>query len=236
MPSRDAKSPPAPKAQIYDGEGDRLMGNLDAFDRVIVLPDPDTERHPTAQRRIRVMWGQSLLADLLDGRYRTLVCGVNAKDNSRGIITQIAASLPTSQWNDAAITSHASRFVQPSSVTVMKFDMDAVEVLALLRPRDHDVLTVDDLATGFKIISEMIRRKPQRMPSACVSFLGARANKLIGADEREPSLETVLRTMYEAGYSGDLYPSPQLWRTASVGVYAHYPFPKGIDAMREGGD
>src|SRR5256885_646525 len=81
------------------------------------------------------------------------------------------------------------------------------ELLAILRPANRN-LTVDDLRSAFKIVSEMIARKPGRIPSASVSFLGARANKLVGPDGKEPSFETVLRAMHEGGYSGDVYPSP----------------------------
>ena len=46
---------------------------------------------PDTTPRIRIMWGQHLLEDLLAGRYRSLVLAVNAEDNSSGII----ASSPT---------------------------------------------------------------------------------------------------------------------------------------------
>ena len=39
------------------------------------------------------MWGQCLLEDLLAGRYRSLVCAVNAKDNGHGIITELAVGV-----------------------------------------------------------------------------------------------------------------------------------------------
>lgn len=70
--------------------------------------------------------------------------------------------------------------------------MDAVEVLALLRPEEHDHLTLDDLSLGFKMLCEMVRRNPQRCPSASVSFLGAHTNVLTDDNEGEPSFETVL--------------------------------------------
>ena len=117
------------------------------------------------------MWGQYMLDDLLHDHYKSLVCAVNAHDNSHGIITQLAELLPTSQWNNDSITKHASRFVQPHHVTVVKFDMDTVEVLALLRPSEHDHLTLEDLAQGFTMVSEMIERKTHRKPSASVSFI-----------------------------------------------------------------
>jgi hypothetical protein len=69
-----------------------------------------------------------------------------------------------------------------------------------------------------------------------VSFLGARSNRLIdAATGKEPSFEAVLKTMFEAGYRGDVYPATQLWRHGEVGVFPSYPFPRGLQRMREGG-
>ena len=113
--------------------------------------------------------------------------------------------------------------------------MDAVEVLALLRPTRRDHLTLDDLATGFKLVAEMIRTRTQRLPSATVSFLGARSNTLCDNAGHEPSFESVLKTIYDAGYHGDVYPAPAMWACAPVGVYARYPFPPSLDRMRDGG-
>jgi hypothetical protein len=120
-------------------------------------------------------------------------------------------------------------------VKVLKYDMDVVEVLAILRPAGHEHLTVQDLASAFKIVADMIRRKPGRSPSAAVSFLGARANLLADKEGQEPSFETVLRAMHEGGYTGDVYPSPAMWRLGNVGMYPRYPFPPGLNQMREGG-
>jgi len=161
------------------------------------------------------------------------------QDNSRGIIAQLATLLPTSQWDERSITANAKTFgtTGPSGgerVKVLKYDMDLVEVLAILRPANRS-LTVDDLRSAFKIVSEMIARKPGRIPSASVSFLGARANKLVGADGKEPSFETVLRAMHEGGYSGDVYPSPQMWHLAKIGLFPRYPFPGTLDQLRRGG-
>ena len=89
---------------VYDGEGDRLMENLDASERIILLPDAADLRHPDGTRRVRIMWGQCLLEDLLTGRYRTLLCAVNGHDNSHGIISELAELLPTSQWEEPSIT------------------------------------------------------------------------------------------------------------------------------------
>ncbi len=225
------------KPRIYDGEGDRLMeeGHQQATDRIILLPDARPSKTPDPKARQRIMWGQHLLEDLLNGRYRSLVCAVNARDNSHGIIAQLATLLPTSQWDQQSVTSVAKQFSHGDSVKVIKYDLDTVEVLALLRPADQARMTLSDLSHGFKIVSEMIRTRPSRLPSASVSFLGARSNALVDSSDREPSFETVLRIMYEAGYTGDVYPAPAMWAAAPTAVYARYPFPPSLEAMRHGG-
>jgi len=219
---------------IYDGEGDTLMQSAHATDRIIVLPDTAT-RDVSDTPRIRIPWGQNLLEDVIAGRYRSLVCSVNAEDNGRGIIGQIARLLPTSQWSGDSITRYARQFVQEDKLVVIKYDLDMVELLALLRPRDQEHLTLDNLKSGFQIVSDMITRRSERMPSASVSFLGANANKLRDTDGNEPSFETVLRIMYDAGYAGDVYPAPWMWESAPTGVYARYPFHESLSSMREGG-
>lgn len=232
----------AENASIYEGEGDRLMSQPDrvGVDLITLLPDARPSKTPDRRSRIRIMWGQHLLEDLLADRYHTLVCGVNATDNSHGIITQLATLLPTSQWDNSSITAHAKRFAQLGEtgrdrVKVLKYDMDSVEVLALLRPVEHETFSMENLAQGFNIVSEMLQRKPGRFPSATVSFLGAHANALRDEAGREPSLERVLGCMYDAGYTGDLYPAPWMWESAPIGVYARYPFPESLQRMREGG-
>lgn len=231
--------PTRARPRIYDGEGDKLMENLEGTDRLILVPDALPSKTPDRSLKLRIMWGQHLLEDLLADRYRTLVCAVNAIDNSHGIIAQLAELLPTSQWTVKSITDYAKRFSSPGAdgnkVKVLKYDMDALEVLALLRPAGQDHLTLEDLSLGFKIVTEMIRRNTQRIPSASVSFIGARSNALRDAAGREPSFETVLRVMHEAGYHGDVYPATAMWEAAPTGVYARYPFPPSIDQMRQGG-
>lgn len=228
---------PAPTKQqrIYDGQGDELMVEHRVADRLVMVPDAAPTNEPDQSPRIRIMWGQHMLDDLLAGRYRTLVCAVNGEDNSHGIISQVAELLPTSQWTHRTITEHAARFVPRDEVTVLKYDMDMVEVLALLRPAQHDTLSLNDLSQGFRIVAEMVRRKTQRRPIASVSFLGARANRLIENGDTEPTFETVLRTMHEAGFTGDVYPAPWMWESSPTTVYARYPFPDSLNAMREGG-
>lgn len=226
------------RASVYDGHGDDLMRKSaeDAPDRIILLPDSPPSRDLDPTPRLRVMWGQHLLEDLVAGRYRSLVCAVNAEDNSRGIITQLAQLLPTSQWDQNSITVHAAKFQSSAGpVRVIKYDMDIVEVLAVLRPGGRPCLNLDDVEMAFRIVSQMIRHHSNRQPSASVSFLDAQANRLIDRNGHEPSLESVLRTMHTAGYTGDVFPPPSMWRVAPVGVYARYPFPSTLDTVRRGG-
>ncbi len=226
----------AKRPHIYDGEGDRLMEDLANTDRIILVPDARPSRTADHGAKIRLMWGQHLLDDLMAGRYRTLVCAVNAQENRGGIVAQVAESLPTSQWTVRAINEYAKRFSHPGDrVKVLKLDLDALEVLALLRPPDRDHLTMNDLSVGLKIVAEMLRRNTQRLPVAAVSFIGARNNALRSEQGAEPTLESVLRVMLEAGFTGDVYPAPAMWEAAPTGVYARYPFPAAIDQMRQGG-
>jgi hypothetical protein len=113
--------------------------------------------------------------------------------------------------------------------------MDDVQVFALLRPLSRTEFTMDDFKTGFEKIAQMLEGRRERMPMASVSFLGAKSNRLVGADGHEPSFETILRTMHEAGYRGDVYPSVRMWELAPTGVFATYPFPASLKVMRTGG-
>ncbi|MCA9286870.1 MAG: hypothetical protein KDA22_16720 [Phycisphaerales bacterium] len=229
--------PSLDQPQVYDEDGDRLLQADSRADRIVLLPAGDPRRARGGRDRIRIQWGQHLLADVAAGRYRTLVCGVNARDNSHGIIAQLAALIPASQWNTNSITHYAEGFARsigPDEVLVLKYDLDLVEVLALLRPINRDHFTVDDLARGFRKAAEMLEGRRDRLPSASVSFLGAKSNRLLGPDGGEPTLETVLRTAYDAGFRGDLYPPLTMWRVAPTGVFASYPFPEGLEDMRQG--
>ena len=228
-------------ARLYDDDGEALMSSISA-DRITVLPDaPDAAR---STERIRIMWGQPMLGDILMNRYRTVVCGVNAEDNSHGIVAQLAELIPASQWSAATITAHARTFAESvvkhggaeREPYVVKFDLEAIEVYALLRPHGRDYFTLEDLAKGFRQVSHILHGRRVRLPVASVSFLGARSNRLIDAKTGdEPSFEAVLRTMYEAGYRGDVYPSPHMWGLGHVGVFPGYPFPPALDEMRRGG-
>jgi len=224
-------------ARMYEGDGDALMKqeHSEFADRLLLLPDA-LAKLPDPTPRLRLMWGQHLLEDLLAGRYRSLVCAVNSTDNSRGIVSQIASLLPTSQWDERSITQYAAQFDGAGDrVKVIKYDMDALEVLAILRPAGSATMTLAHLASAFKIVADMIARRPTRLPSASVSFLGARANALADRDGREPSFECVLRTMYQAGFTGDVYPAPSLWNLGRTGLFSRYPFPASLDRMRAGG-
>ena len=226
--------------KLYDGGAEDLMDSDLAPDRVSLLPGATGKLAPG--ERIRIMWGQDMLRDVLDGRYRAVICGVNDADNSHGIIAQICDLVATSQWTARSVTSFAKMFHGSVSIHaasdkepyVLKFDLDSVLILGLLRPAGRDHFTMEDLGRGFETISKMLHDRRERLPVASVSFLHARANKLRGADGQEPTFESVLRTMYGAGYRGDVFVSPALWRFGHVGVFPSYPFPAGLERMRAG--
>ena len=79
--------------QMYDGQGDALMEmeHEELADRITIMPDALPSKTPDETPRIRIMWGQHLLEDLLAGRYRSLVCAVNADDN---MALHVQAQLP----------------------------------------------------------------------------------------------------------------------------------------------
>lgn len=229
-----------PEARLYEDEGEVLLSSEGLPDRVSLLPGAGGKIR--TGERVRVMWGQDLLRDLLDGRYRTVICGVNDQDNSHGIIAQVVEMLATSQWSSRSVTSYARMFQESVSVHaahdrepfVLKYDLDSMLVLALLRPKGRSHFTIDDLYRGFQTVAKMLHDRRDRLPVATVSFLNARANRLAEPDGREPSFERVLRTMFDAGFRGDVYPSPAMWRFGHIGVFPSYPFPEGLERMREG--
>lgn len=226
--------------KLYDGGAEDLMGSDLSPDRVSLLPGATGKLVPG--ERIRIMWGQDMLRDVLDGRYRAVICGVNDTDNSHGIISQICDLVATSQWTAPSVTSFAKMFhgsvaihaASDKEPYVLKFDLDSVLILALLRPAGRDHFTLEDLGRGFETITKMLQDRRERLPVASVSFLHARANRLRGEGGGEPSFESVLRTMYGAGYRGDVFVSPALWRFGHVGVFPSYPFPAGLERMRAG--
>ena len=228
---------------LYDDEGDLLLEADKRADRVILLPSGDPRHASRDPDRIRIQWGQHLLADLVAGRYRTAVCAVNDADNTHGIVGELLQLVPTSQWNVKTATAYARMFHESVAVHapedrepyVLKFDLDRLLIMAILRPRDRDHFTLDDLSRGFHTVAKMLAGRRERWPVASVSFLGAKSNRLIDAEGGEPSFESVLRIMSEAGYRGDVYPSLGMWELAPTGAFASYPFPDSLDVMRSGG-
>ncbi len=224
---------------VYDEGAEALMAREQFPDKVTLLPGEAGRLEPG--RRLRVLWGQDMLRDALDGRYRTVICGVNDDNNDHGIVAQLVNLITTSQWSVQGVTSFAKMFQESVGVHaahdrepyVLKYDLDSVLILALLRPKGKDHFTTDDLGRGFRTIAKMLQGRPDRQPVATVSFLGARSNRLVDSDG-EPSFESVLRTMYDAGYRGDVYPAPQMWEHGDVGVFPTYPFPEGLERMRSG--
>lgn len=229
--------------RLYEGDADRLVSTELAPDRISLLPGAGGKIR--AGERIRILWGQDLLRDLLDGRYRAVVCGVNDEDNSHGIIAQLVELVQTSQWSAKSVTSFARMFQESVAVHaahdrepyVLKYDLDSLLILGLLRPKGRDRFTLDDLGRGFTTVAKMLRDRRDRQPVATVSFLNARANRLVGAEgsDDEPSFEAVLKTMFHAGFRGDVYAAPAMWRLGHVGVFPSYPFPESLDEMRTGG-
>lgn len=225
--------------RLYEGDADALMSG-DHAERVSLLPGDSAGL--AGGERIRILWGQDMLRDMLDGRYRTVICGVNEQDNSHGIVAQLVHLVTSSQWTPHTVTNYAKVFQESVSVHaahdqepyVLKYDLDSILILALLRPRGQDYFTLKDLSRGFATVTKMLKDRRDRRPVASVSFLGARSNRLQNEKGREPSFEGVLRTMYQAGYRGDIYPAPALWSKGDVGVFATYPFPEGVERMREG--
>ncbi len=229
-----------PVTALYNDDADALLSHNDSMQRVTLLP-ADRPRLE-AGRRLRVLWGQDMLLDVLDGRYRTVICGVNDQDNTHGIISQIVQLITTSQWSSGSITSYAKVFQESVALHasddrepyVLKYDLDSVLVLALLRPRGKDHFSVADLSRGFRTIAKMISGRPDRRPVASVSFLDGVSNRVSLEDGQQPTFETILSTMFDAGFRGDVYPSPSMWNHGHVGVFPTYPFPEGLERMREG--
>jgi hypothetical protein len=67
MPLQDTRP------QMYDGQGDALMEmeHEELADRITIMPDALPSKTPDETPRVRIMWGQHLLEDLLGGRYRS---------------------------------------------------------------------------------------------------------------------------------------------------------------------
>lgn len=230
------------QVKLYEGDAAALLSPSSYPDRVSLLPsDPSASNQ---RGRLRIMWGQDMLSDVLQGCYRTVICGVNSESNENGVIAQLVSLVTASQWSPQSVTSYAKMFHDAVSIHaakdrepyILKFDLDSVLVLALLRPKDQDYFTLPDLARGFSTVNKMLQGRPDRGPVCSVSFLGAKSNRLVmdHANQAEPSFELALRAMYSAGFRGDIYPAPQMWERADVGVFPSYPFPAGLDRMRAG--
>ncbi|MBX3354884.1 MAG: hypothetical protein KF724_04220 [Phycisphaeraceae bacterium] len=227
--------------RIYSDDGDRLMDPPKGGPRITILPAGDP-RAVSAQRKIRLQWGQHLLDDVLDGRYRTVVCGVNEEDNSHGVLGELLKLVPTSQWTLASATSYAKVFRNAVSLHakedrepyILKFDLDRLLVLGLLRPAGRGHFNLEDIYRGFRTIANMLEGRNDRRPVASVSFLGAKSNRLLDHTGNEPSLEAVLKAMYTAGFDGDVFPPVASWELPPTGVFSRYPFPESIDRMRQG--
>ncbi len=229
--------------RIYDDEGDALVEADRRSNRVILLPSGDVMAAPTDRDRIRILLGQHLLADLMADRYRTVICGVNDVDNSRGILGELLELVTTSQWTVRSATSYAKVFHESVALHaagdhepfILKYDLDRLLILGILRPQGRDHFTLDDLSRAFRTVAKMLAGRRERLPVASVSFLGAKSNRLVGPDGEEPSFESVLRRMFESDYRGDVYPSLAMWELAPTAVFATYPFPESLDVMRTGG-
>lgn len=232
------------RIRLYDGDAEALLAAESFPDRVSLLPARRTRPEPGTE--LRILWGQDMLRDVLDARYRSIVCSVNTEDNTSGIIAQIVSMVPTSQWSATAVTSFARMFEESVQLHaardrepyILKFDLDSVLVLGILRPRGQERFGLRDLARGFATVTRMLAGREDRRPVCSVSFLGARSNRLVVGEgshpDAEPSFEAVLRTMHAAGFRGDVYPAPGMWSLAQVGVFPSYPFPAGVDRMRAG--
>ncbi len=236
---------PKPAIRLYEGETDALMAADLAPERVTLLPGEGrapSDGALSSSERLRILWGQDMLRDVIDGRYRSIVVGVNDADNSHGIIAQLVQLIQTSQWTARAVTSYARMFQESVAIHaardrepyVLKFDLDRLLILGVLRPKGRDHFTLEDLGRGFSTVVKMLEQRDDRRPVASVSFLNARANRLCDADGREPSFEKVLATMYASGFRGDVYTAPAMWKLGHVGVFPSYPFPAGVGRMREG--
>ncbi len=225
---------------LYDDDADDLVKIPEQSDCIHLLPGATSRVE--AGDRVRIMWGHDMLRDVIDGRYRSVVCAVNDEDNAHGIIAQLVNLVTTSQWSEQSVTSYARMFQQSVTVHaahdrepfILKYDLDSLTILAILRPHGQNHFTIPNLARGFHTVTKMLQGRPDRKPVASVSFLGAASNRLIDDDGYEPSFETVLRTMYDAGFRGDVYPSLQMWSVGQTGVFGTFPFPASLDRMRGG--
>ena len=133
--------------RIYDDEGDALIEADRRSNRVILLPSGDVMAAPTDRDRIRIQWGQHLLADLMADRYRTVICGVNDVDNSRGILGELLELVTTSQWTTDWIKIRSRN---PA------YNPPVLDYGCVVEIRDRHLLN--------DIVLASIGRKPHRLP------------------------------------------------------------------------
>ena len=103
------------------------------------------------------------------------------------MLGELLKLIPTSQWSLSSATSYARMFRGAVNVHarddrepyVLKFDLDRLLILALLRPADRDHFTLEDLYRGFRTVSKMLEGRADRAPACSVSFLGAKSNRLL---------------------------------------------------------
>ncbi|MDA0802861.1 MAG: hypothetical protein O2819_03790 [Planctomycetota bacterium] len=227
--------------RIYKEDGDQLMEVPSGATHLKLIP-AGNPREVRTDRGVRIMWGQHLLTDIVHGHYRTLICGVNDTNNEHGILGEILRLVPTSQWTLRSATSYAKMFREATALHahedrepyILKFDLDRLLVLAMLRPAGRDHFTLEDIYRGMSTATGMLDGRRERLPVATVSFLGAKSNALRGERHAEPSFESVLDAMWKAGFRGDIYPPVASWDKHEVGVFATYPFPESVDRMRQG--
>ena len=114
--------------------------------------------------------------------------------------------VPTSQWNVQTATAYAKMFHESVAVHaphdkepyILKFDLDQLLIMAILRPRDKEHFTLEDLSRGFGTVAKMLAGRRERLPVASVSFLGAKSNAIMGPNgSGKSTLALVL-----AGHSG----------------------------------
>jgi len=148
----DTEKTGAPGVKLYEGDGDALMSGPSGppGDHITLLPESPTTIDK--EGRCRILWGQQMLPDLLSGRYRSVICGVNDEDNSHGIIAQLVDLTSTSQWTPDSVTSYARMFSESVSIHaagdrepyVLKYDLDSMLILGILRPKGKKHFTLED--------------------------------------------------------------------------------------------
>ena len=169
-----ADTAPNARVHLYDGEGDQLIQADNRADRIILTPAGDPKEPGDRNARIRIQWGQHLLADLADGRYRTLICAINDADNERATLGRVLNLITTSQWTVKSATAYAKMFHESAATLasedhepyVLKYDLDRLLVFGILRPKGKDHMTLDDLAQGYRTITKMLDGRWDRWPSA----------------------------------------------------------------------